>query len=67
MQDDQEHQYILFKRWARRPATEPVPQPKIDGSGSLQLIEDALFLAWQEGYRVGRESVQSAPSGEPTA
>lgn len=44
--------YLSFRRWVLQP--EALPKPSGDSmQGALTMIEDALWLAYQQGYKEG--------------
>lgn len=63
MPDTDEQQYLKFRTWMLQPNARATQQPALDGMAGVQtILEDALWAAWQAGYREGLEQ-QARPMG----
>ncbi|CAM3351461.1 hypothetical protein [Paracidovorax anthurii] len=58
-----EQQYLKFRTWMLQPGSLPEQRKDVDGLHAMQtLLEDALWAAWQAGYR---EGVRQQQPGDP--
>ena len=62
-QDAEAQQYIAFKRWLRQPGGLPAQPLTSDAAGMFAYIEDALWVAWQAGWRHGQSDANNTKLG----